>query len=113
MTVIDKDALMDDLISLSSDVGKMGFEWLGRDDVIDTVRWQDEYELDEWFDVKDDLPETKEEAEYIVTISKDGRLYTTTSFWGQYFGKWSWNDDGVIAWRYMPEPYRREDHATS
>lgn len=111
MTVIDKDALMDDLISLSSDVGKMGFEWLGRDDVIDTVRWQDEYELDEWFDMKDDQPENKE-AEYIVTIDRNGRLYTTTAFWGPYLGgrSWIWSCDGVIAWRYMPEPYRRESN---
>lgn len=110
MIVIDKDALMDDLISLSSDVGKMGFEWLGRDDVIDTVRWQDEYELDEWFDVKDDQPETNKDTEYIVTINRDGISYVTTSIWRLFSGKWMWNDDGVIAWRYMPEPYRREEH---
>jgi hypothetical protein len=33
MIAIDKDNLMDDLLSLSSDVGKMGFEWLSRDEV--------------------------------------------------------------------------------
>ena len=113
MIAINKDNLMDDLLSLSSDVGKMGFEWLNRDEVFETVRAQDEIEVDEWFDVKDDQPETDKEAEYIVTISRDGLLYTTTAFWGKAFGRWSWNEDGVIAWRYMPEPYRREEHETS
>lgn len=109
MTVIDKDALMDDLISLSSDVGKMGFEWLGRDDVIDTVRWQDEYELDEWFDVKDDLPD--DAGRYIVQYDTgvididfwcDGK-------WTMCDGEWALVEGDVIAWRYMPEPYGGEN----
>lgn len=111
MIAIDKDNLIDDLLSLSSDVGKMGFEWLARDDVMDAVRWQDEYELDEWFDVRDDLPECRDEdVEYMVTINRDGVSYVTTSIWRLFSEKWMWNDDGVIAWRYMPEPYRRGEH---
>lgn len=108
MTVIDKDALMDDLISLSSDVGKMGFEWLGRDDVIDTVRWQDEYELDEWFDVKDDLPD--DNGVYLITATYKDKTFVDTAVW---HGGWRTGGCKVIAWRYMPEPYRREEHATS
>ena len=108
MIVIDKDALMDDLISLSSDVGKMGFEWLNRDEVFETVKAQDEIEVDEWFDVMDDQPETNKDTEYIVTINRDGVSYVTTSIWRLFSGKWMWNDDGVTAWRYMPEPYRRK-----
>ena len=109
MIAINKDNLMDDLLSLSSDVGKMGFEWLSRDEVFETVRAQDEIEVDEWFDMKDDQPECRDEdVEYFVTINRDGVSYVTTSFWRFAFGKWDWNDDGVIAWRYMPEPYRRE-----
>lgn len=104
MTVIDKDALMDDLISLSSDVGKMGFEWLGRDDVIDTVRWQDEYELDEWFDVKDDLPD--DNGIYLTTEIYDGEEFVDTAVWLN--GRWRDGRRNIIAWRYMPEPYRRE-----
>lgn len=110
MTVIDKDALMDDLISLSSDVGKMGFEWLGRDDVIDTVRWQDEYELDEWFDVRDDQPD--DTGRYWCTVEIDGTVYTDDYWYDKLKNEWDAVGD-VIAWRYMPEPYRREEHATS
>lgn len=105
MIAIDKDNLMDDLLSLSSDVGKMGFEWLGRDDVFETVRAQDEVEVDEWFDVKDDLPD--DSGPYLITAKTcDGRTFVDIAVWNN--GWWYVYNGDVIAWRYMPEPYRRD-----
>ena len=107
MIVIDKDALMDDLLSLSSDVGKMGFQWLNRDEVLDTVRWQDEYELDEWFDMKDDQPD--DDGWYWTTKElSDGNVMTDKALW--HGGKWFVYNGDVIAWRYIPEPYRRKSN---
>lgn len=99
MIAINKDNLMDDLLSLSSDVGKMGFEWLNRDDVFETVRAQDEIEVDDWFDVKDDLPD--DNGRYIV---QDNAGQIGFDYWNN---GWATVAD-VVAWRYMPEPYRRE-----
>ena len=103
MIAIDKDNLMDDLLSLSSDVGKMGFEWLSRDEVFETVKAQDEIEVDEWFDVRDDQPD--DDGWYWITKAlSDGNVTTGTATWRS--GKWLVYNGEVTAWRYMPEPYQ-------
>ena len=106
MIAIDKDNLMDDLLSLSSDVGKMGFEWLSCDEVFETVRAQDEIEVDEWFDVKDDLPDTS--GVYCCTVEINDTAYTEACWYDKRTNEWNAIQGEVIAWRYMPEPYRRE-----
>lgn len=59
-----------------------------------------------WIPVTERLPE--EEDEYLVTIDGN-RYYATTSYWskGYYTAGWQWNDDNVIAWMPLPEPYKR------
>ena len=105
MIAIDKDNLIDDLMDLSSDVGKMGFEWLSRDEVFETVRAQDEIEVDEWFDMKDDKPD--DDGWYWITkVLIDGDVTTDKALW--HSGAWLVYNGEVTAWRYMPEPYRRE-----
>lgn len=62
--------------------------------------------IQSWIPCSERLPEKKPgDTEYLVTINN----IVTTSFWSCYQGRWTWNDDNVIAWMPVPEPYKGEE----
>lgn len=58
-----------------------------------------------WIPVTEELPE--EEGLYLVAVKNDHeRRYSKTAWF--YHGSWSIARQKVIAWRYLPEPYKEE-----
>ena len=64
-------------------------------------------EADRWIPVSERLPESGNKA-YLVTV--DYGLGVTTSCQRFFFNdEIGWNDDSVIAWKPLPEPYKEND----
>ena len=66
-----------------------------------------------WIPVSEGLPER---SVWVLAYckTKDGYEYQTTLLLCKYTGEWTDNDDfcdEVIAWRPLPEPYKKESEA--
>lgn len=65
-------------------------------------------EADRWIPVSERLPKSGNKA-YLVTV--DYGLGVTTSCQRFFFNdEIGWNDDSVIAWKPLPEPYKENDN---
>lgn len=68
---------------------------------------QERREADRWIPVSERLPKSGNKA-YLVTV--DYGLGVTTSCQRFFFNdEIGWNDDSVIAWKPLPEPYKEND----
>jgi len=109
MGLINIDALLNVLNQMykkpkdSEDYMTIGYDHAIADAII-TASKQPTIEAPEWISVKENMPEVGEE----VLISTDTKMVFTALFnsicWEDDDG-YTWNQDEVLAWMPLPEPY--------
>ena len=105
---------MDDLIYRQAAIDALGFgnEWevmdftvIDKDDAIHQIKALPSAQ--QWIPCSERLPRTKDD--YIITVKDKYGTWTDYVEWSADYHWWGYDDDMVIAWMPLPEPYKGKE----
>ena len=105
--LISRQAAIDTLADMHCKSDEDGYVWIIRSDAWARIDVLPPAQPEQrWIPCSERLPMTKDD--YIITVKDKSLTWTDYVEWSADYHWWGYDDDMVIAWMPLPEPYKGE-----